>query len=126
MTKKRDRLGEPDVAKYFGDDAGSDRRRARKDAQLCAQVREALSLALMDSGHEDLERMWVVEVRPAPHAGNLRVVTEAPIDVDVASVHAELERRAGALRYQVAQAIHRKKAPSLSFVVIPAIEEEEP
>ena len=126
MAKRRDRLGEPDVAKYFGEDAGTDRRRARKDAQLCAQVREALNLALMDSGHDDLERMWVAEVSPAPHAGNLQVVVEGPIDVDVARAHAELERRGGELRYQVTQAIHRKKAPSLSFVVIPALDGEEP
>lgn len=96
--------------------AGPSGRDERKDAQLCGQVREALGWALAD-GDGSLSGAWIVEVLPDPHVGQLRVIVEVePGEAEAA--RDELDRRAGALRYEVANAIHRKKTPTLTFVVV--------
>ncbi|MGE0788951.1 MAG: hypothetical protein AB7S26_24980 [Sandaracinaceae bacterium] len=112
--------------KFFSDVHATDPRRARKDAQLCAQVREAVQLALSDAADPRIHALWVLEVEPAPHVGQLRVVTVAPADADLDATYERLEGYTGALRRHVANAIHRKKTPSLSFVVLREDVEEDP
>lgn len=80
---------------------------------------EALSVALAGLVDESLSGVWVAEVVPAPNTGRLRVVLEAPPDADVEAIERAIEGRAKSLRWEVANAIHRKKAPSLRFVVVP-------
>lgn len=92
----------------------------RKDAQLCSQVMRAVGLALAESPDEELSSLTVLAVEPAPHIGHLRVlVASVSGEGDAREIHAKLVARAGALRHEVAGAIHRKKAPTLSFVVVP-------
>lgn len=86
-----------------------------KDAQLCAEVRETLSLALAED--DRLEALVLLDVIPAPDATRLLVVIE--VDGDVEEARALLERTSGWLRSEVAAAIHRKKAPTLTFDVRP-------
>lgn len=106
----------PAPHEILGDDPGH---LERKDAQLCAQVREALSFALADSDDGLLVEATVLAVEPAPHIGHLRVLVEIPAELDPDAVHARLTASEGALRYEVGSEISRKKVPSLSFVVVP-------
>jgi ribosome-binding factor A len=78
-----------------------------------------LELALAEDVDEDVSSLVVSDVAPAPDAGRLRVVVEARRDADLAAIDAKLRARAGRLRHEVAGAIHRKKTPLLSFVVVP-------
>lgn len=83
------------------------------------QVREALSLAFADIEDEAILELFVLEVMPAPDSSRLAVQVEAPPGTDLEAAHERLTRYLGRLRSEVASAIHRKKTPSLVFVVIP-------
>lgn len=121
--KKNKRMTDPRAELYFGE-GGRDSRSRRKDAQLCAQVRDALDLALGSMTDGDLAQVWVSEVEPAPHVGHLRVVVEVSGEVDLGVVSEKLAALEGTLRFEVANAIHRKKTPSLTFVVLPPREDQ--
>lgn len=127
MSTRRSRFKEPSANLYFGDETNA--RHRRKDAQLCAQIADALSLALAESSDPALYGLWVMEVESAPHGGHVRVLLQAQRGDALDEVQAKVEARHGYLRQQVGEAIHRKKVPSLSFVVLPAhdaSEEDEP
>jgi ribosome-binding factor A len=97
-----------------------DRRRGRKERQLCRQVQEALGYALPALRDEILRDLWVISVEPAPDAARLCAVVEAPRGAALDEVYARLDRAAGLLRNEVAQAITRKRTPTLTFRVLPA------
>lgn len=124
MGKKRKgrRAGSrTDADTFFGSEGrsrGRSERHRRKDAQLCAQVRDAVALVVAESTDPILSRAWVVEATPAPHIGHLQIMVAVPEDADVDAVHAKLESMAGLVRSEVAAEIHRKKTPSISFVVM--------
>jgi ribosome-binding factor A len=96
------------------------RREQIKDAQLCAAVRETLSLALAQSPDELLLSLFVSDVVPAPDASRLAVHIEAPPEVDLEEAREALERLGGSLRAEVAASIQRRKTPALFFDVRPA------
>ena len=98
----------------------------RKDAQLCAQVSEELGLALAAEGDEALNGAWIMSVEPWPTVGQLRVVVQAPQGVDPDALLEKLQANSAYLRGEIADSIHRKKVPSLSFVVVPAPESPAP
>jgi ribosome-binding factor A len=102
-------------ADYFGGDR--DARERRKDAQLCEQVREAIDLALAESRDDDLSSASAMSVEPAPHIGHLRVTVMAR-GADPSAIERKLEQHKNRLRAEVAAAIHRKKVPAISFVVV--------
>ncbi len=85
---------------------------------MCAQVRDAVALVVAEEVDPVLSGAWVVEATPAPHIGHLQIVVAVPADADVDAVHQRLESMAGQIRGEVADSIHRKKTPSLSFVVM--------
>jgi ribosome-binding factor A len=98
------------------------RKEQRKARQLCAQVAETLSLVLSgECGDDLLQNLQVVSVEPAPDASQL-VVTLGPAvggeRLDPAEVLLRLDGVAGKLRYEVAAAITRKRAPKLVFRVV--------
>ncbi len=97
-----------------------DRRSERKERQLCRQVHEALGYALPALRDEILRDLWVIAVEPAPDAARLCAVVEAPRGTSMEEVTARLDRAAGLLRTEVAQAITRKRTPTLTFRVVPA------
>jgi ribosome-binding factor A len=92
----------------------------RKALQLCAQVAEALTCALGACGDELLRNLVVTAVVPAPNSAHLLITltpspAAGPVTTEMASSH--LDRAAGKLRSEVAAAIHRKRAPELTFRV---------
>lgn len=117
MKRRSKRLDEADVDSWFGD--GRRSRDERKDKQLCAQVRRALSLALADCADDLLSSAWVYEVEPMGGVGQLRVWVMADTMVSIEPLQAALAQRAAYLRTEVASAISRKRAPGLCFVVLP-------
>jgi ribosome-binding factor A len=131
----------PNAAEAFGGsdvpdatDAGEDffrrsanRRADQKARQLCRQVYRTLSVALPGLGDEVLQDLTVIAVDPAPDAGHL-LVTVSPggaSAVDVPSggldVLARLGGASGRLRAEVARDIVRKRAPELSFRLVPPL-----
>ena len=99
--------------------ANAPRGPGRKALQLCRQVAEALDAVFAGCGDEVLNGLCVTGVKPNPHAGRLLVTVAAtpaaePVPVTVAQER--LGRAAGMLRSEVAAAIHRRRAPELTFV----------
>jgi ribosome-binding factor A len=125
---------------FFRRSAG--RKADQKARQLCRQVYRTLSVALPGCGDAVLQDLTVVAVDPAPDAGHLLVTVSAgtlggdadngnvgngasnvgdtenrpPVGLDIV---ARLAGAAGRLRAEVARDIVRKRAPELSFRVIP-------
>jgi ribosome-binding factor A len=105
------------------DEKPFDPRRDHKTRQLCEQVRRALSLALAgECGDEILRDVYVESVEPMGSASQLLVHVGIPANVALPSwdVLARLNNRSPKLRTVVAQSICRKRAPVLSFIVVPA------
>jgi ribosome-binding factor A len=93
----------------------------RKVLQLCAQVAEALGCALAgECRDEALCDLLVESVVPAPTAARL-LVTLAPalpdVALDVVAVLTAVDRATPLFRHVVAQAIHRRFVPELTFQV---------
>ena len=101
----------------FGDAPG--RRDDRKERQLCRQVHEAISEALSALDDEVLSDVWICGVEPAPDASRLAVLVRAPRDASPDLVKERLDRVSGYLRTEVAGAITRKRAPTLTYEVLP-------
>ena len=108
------------------DRRGSSRKKAeRKAYQLCRQVDETISLVLAGADDPALRELSVARVEPARGASHLRVwITAHPPlpgedPVDPAAALESVERAAGILRAEVAQAITRRRAPELSYRFLP-------
>jgi ribosome-binding factor A len=106
-------------------ETSTDRKAERKQRQLCRQVQEAVGQALAALDDSILQIAWVMDVEPAPDASRLAVFVRAPAGAPRDEVLSRLEKIAGYLRSEVAGAITRKRAPTLTFRVLPAEEEAE-
>ena len=96
------------------------RRVEQKTRQLCRQVQRALNLAL--SGHfpgDVLEAVFVVDVSAMAGCGRLLVQVVIPTGQLASAVLAELRDHTPRLRSIVAGSISRKRAPELTFVIVP-------
>lgn len=94
----------------------------RKTLQLCGQIADTLNYVLSGELGDDLLRnLYVESVRPAPDASRL-LVSVAPLDAADAEradqILQKLHIYAPRIRSEVAQSIHRRKTPELSFVVV--------
>ncbi len=92
-----------------------------KTAALCKQVQRALALALAGECADPLLQALLVDaVVPAPHAGHLlvRLLAREGSPTDLL---ARLELVNGLLRNSIAQSIHRKRTPQLSFLILPIV-----
>src|SRR5262249_61660126 len=99
--------------------AGQDKVPNRKALQLCSQVAETLSGVLAGELGDDVLRDLLVEsVTPAPNSSRLLVTLRpapgAPAP-DPAVVAGRLDRARDRLRAEVAAAVHRRRAPDLTF-----------
>ena len=110
---------------------GRRKRADQKTLQLCRQVVRALSGGLAGNDPEDdaIRDLAVHSVLPAPDASRLLVNVylaapppHAPADV----IYDRLALAAGRLRSEVAAVIVRKRAPELSFHLLPATPGEVP
>ena len=106
--------------------SAADRKLERKERQLCRQVQEAVSEALASIDDDVLLDIWVCSVEPAPDAGRLAILMQAPSRISPDEVLARLEKIAPFLRSEVAGAISRKRVPTLTFRVLVADTEGEP
>lgn len=99
------------------------RGQGRKTQQLLAQVAETLQQVLGEAADVRLQALQLVEVRPAPDASQFLVLLTAISGdgFDVGQAEAALAGASAWLRSEVAGAIHRKRAPSLIFRVLPAV-----
>ena|SRR5688572_829453 len=104
-----------------GGDGESRRAAGRKDLALCKQVMRALNDALQAEASDALLReLAVLNVAPDPDASRVRVYVEPSAVAARAGASAVLEalgRAGGFLRTQVAQAITRKRVPTLVFTL---------
>lgn len=83
---------------------------------LASQVDEALRLALATLDDPRLEDATVRDV--TAEGGALRATIECEA-LDVPAVIAALDRAMPRIRFELASDIHRKKLPSVRFVVLP-------
>lgn len=98
--------------------SGSFKRTNRKALQLCGEVARTIGYALAwELGDDLLGQAHVVAVTPAPDSTRLLVRVATSDDAD--AVLSRLLKVAGRLRTRVAQSIHRRRTPELTFVVVP-------
>jgi ribosome-binding factor A len=85
--------------------------------RICRQVREQFELVFMGEFNDpdllELEVLMVRELGP----GHITVWVECPSTRDPRLVLEGLERAQNYLRFEVASAIHRRRVPTLCFVV---------
>ena len=94
----------------------------RKAAQLCAQVRRALDYGLSEALSDSTFDAYIMDVVPAPNTSHLMVLVQPAATLDEAglrSLQDAILRCSGKLRTMVAESIHRRKTPTLSFQVVP-------
>lgn len=95
----------------------------RKAMQLCRQVRRAVEHALGSRPLIDqLPDCLVIAVLPAPHTAQLLIQVAVPASLALEQAEemlAILRAANGAIRSEVARAIHRRKTPSLLFQIVP-------
>lgn len=83
----------------------------RKALQLCAQVQQALTLAIGSLRDERAANLSVVSVRPNPDSMHMLVTVAGDGDLGA------LIAASGWLRSEVAASINRKKTPELRFAM---------
>ena len=105
---------DPDV--LFAD--GRRRMHERKEKQLCAQAKRAIALTLEGECQDEVLAPVVVGDVVFDN-GQLVVVVRARRDTDLVAIRRRLDVAKGVLRSAVAATIHRKRTPSLAFVVLP-------
>lgn len=99
----------------------------RKDAQLCSEVEEIITLALLDSADERLRQLQVCSVEAKAHGSCLVVSvvpTGRPEATEMEKTQTVLDNARGWLRQQIAQEVNRKRVPELVFLVVPPLEVE--
>lgn len=97
-----------------------------KAEQLCRQAAETLSQLFQgELGDDRLNCLRVESVQPASDSSRLLVTVVADCaagDFDRTAIDRQLQAAAGRLRTAVAEAITRRKAPSLVFAVLAPVE----
>jgi hypothetical protein len=87
----------------------------RKALQLCGQIARTLSLVLMECSDGVLRELLVEAVQPAPTSARLLVTLSAPDGMELEPVLQRVLGASGLLRRKAVEAIHRRKAPELTF-----------
>ena len=87
--------------------------------QVARQAEWALRFAIGDMNDEQLSLLTLLEVRPEPDATRLAAVWGTAPRQDLPLAASALEKHRGELRARVAEALTRKKAPTLVFYVLP-------
>ena len=90
-----------------------------KTLQLCAQVFDALSFALGGADDPVLQDLVLDRVEPMPDDRQVLVVVQDPCGHGLVAALRALDHARGYLRDAVAETVHRRMVPQLSFTVIP-------
>ena len=90
---------------------------------MCAQARDALSLAMSGADDERLHDASILDVVPHPDASCLLVAVSAP-ESAADDVRAAISESRSWLRREVAAEIHRSRTPELVFRVVASLDEE--
>jgi ribosome-binding factor A len=92
----------------------------RKLLQLCSQIADTLEQVLAEQEEDDLRDLHIESVDPAPNSTHL-LVTVRPITTHTnpSVLMGRLNEVSGRLRSEVAAAITRRRAPTLTFRVVP-------
>ncbi|MBL4634084.1 MAG: ribosome-binding factor A [Kofleriaceae bacterium] len=90
-------------------------------------MEEAISSALACANNRWIQDLYVVRVEPVRGAALLRVLvsTEERQD-EYEQIQQALDSARGYFRAEVARSIHRKRTPSLEFVIVPSPDRERP
>lgn len=92
----------------------------KKTLQLCRQVHRRLEIAFCgDLEDPRLRGLWVHAVVPEPGGSALRVQVVADGATALEELLPCLRAAQSTLRGEIAEAIHRKRAPQLRFEVLP-------
>jgi ribosome-binding factor A len=118
--RARHRSARPDPTPddLFG--AVADDPHARKLDPLCAQIADAIAMALATASDPVLRDLSVATVEPRRGAASLRVVLIAAPGDELAIAADHAARAVGYLRAEVAAAIQRRRTPDLVVDVIAA------
>lgn len=94
---------------------------SRKSLQLCKQIERSLGLILGEFDNPVLSDLQVVGVEPVPHCNRL-LITLRQVDgtSSTRDLLSHLASASGRVRCEIAASIHRKRAPELSFCVVPS------
>lgn len=88
--------------------------------QLCRQVEEAVSCALACAHNALIRDLYVAAVEPIRGTALLRVMVYVEHgEVEYEALGEALVAAMGYFRGEVARGIHRKRVPSLDFVIVP-------
>lgn len=87
--------------------------------KLCRQAEEALREGLASLLDDVLSDVWIVAVEPGADPHHLVVWLGVPAGLAPERVQSRLDKVAGRLRSEVAEAITRKRAPLLTFLLAP-------
>jgi ribosome-binding factor A len=91
----------------------------RKVMQLCSQVQESLYWILgSQCGDESLALLQVLSVEPAPDSTRLLVTLKLSDGMTMSEALERLQEASKAIRSEVANSIHRKKAPDLVYRLV--------
>jgi ribosome-binding factor A len=90
----------------------------RKALQLCGQIARTLSQVLTECGDDVLRDLLVESVQPAPTSVRLLVTLLTPESADMDAAMERVAAASGLLRREAVAAIHRRKAPELTFRVV--------
>jgi hypothetical protein len=90
----------------------------RKALQLCGQVAQTLNQVLAECGDDLLRELFVEAVQPAPTSARLLVTLSAPDGTELDQAMQRIVGAGGLLRHEATAAIHRRKAPELTFRVV--------
>lgn len=99
-----------------------DRGPSRHTMQLCSQVERELAYIFGECHDDVIQGLYVQQVQPAPDASRL-LVTVMPMDPAITPIQAieHLATASSFIRSEIAQSIHRKRAPELTFNCLPSV-----
>lgn len=101
----------------------------RKQAQLCSEVEQIVSLVLGSSKNSRLQQLYVASVEVSKDGACLVVYVAPPTPLDFEETEATLLALEGArawVRQQIAVEINRKRTPEVRFQLLFNPEEVEP
>lgn len=119
-TKEEKTLSKQNVRNHPKEDV----RRWRKRAQLITQITQSVQMFLADQEDEDLCTLSFSHADIIGSGEHVQIVMIAPPTdeeepIDLREIQRKLDAIAPDARIEVAYDIHRKRAPLISFLVIP-------